>query len=152
MFVQFKTGIWSSVQRSNNEKYMGFSKCLQVLNFYWKDQYDLMLISPSKNYVFLVCPLKMARVRITPAIMKIYLEPKLWCIIPFSTRRNKSFQNKWLIPDLWQEMYKISLEYSCQTREQGRHQTLLGLCQKDSGEVEFEFNLKKLPRATERVI
>lgn len=42
-----------------------------MLNFYWKNQYELMFISHSKNYIFLVCPLKMARVKVTPAILKI---------------------------------------------------------------------------------
>lgn len=41
-----------------------------MLNFYWKNQYELMFISHSKNYIFLVCPLKMARVKITPADLR----------------------------------------------------------------------------------
>ena len=44
--------------------------------------------------------------------------------IPFPTKRNQGFLKKWLIPGLWQEMYKSGL--FCQSKQPGSYQRLQG--------------------------
>ena len=59
--------------------------------------------------------------------------PDYGLAIPVFTARNQGCLEKWMITGLRQEMFQDEPGESCHTRQQRKHQKLLGLCQKELG-------------------